>query len=277
MGPDSPPAPLIFPGLIPAEPPPPQSPGWAGGWQGTEQSWVGGRWLRIPVSRMKTRAEAPPSALPSLLPSPSPLPLPPCPACSPAPSRAQSVSGWQARGAGAGGSGSLLSRPRHEVWGPPSPSHPAPQRHPPSPELDRTPWDTVFHFLRTSPRLDERPEEVSSRPTAPLPARRAWDPPGGARLANSRFKPPPRHPVWGRRKERSRVKVGSSCQGPGLGRKKGSVYFLPLQQRTSRPPHRQGAFKRPHPGGERVAARWREGGGGRWEAPGARQEHGLGG
>lgn len=48
------------------------------------------------------------------------------------------------------------------AWGPPSPSLSAPSVNPPSPELDRTPWDTVFHFLRTSPRLDERSEEVGS-------------------------------------------------------------------------------------------------------------------
>lgn len=102
--------------------------------------------------------EAPPSALPSL-PSPSPSPPP----SFPSPQQqlgAQSVSGCPARVVGGEDSGSVLTRPWPEAQGP-QPLPPSPPASPPSPELDRTPWDTVFNFLRTSPRLEERSEEVS--------------------------------------------------------------------------------------------------------------------
>lgn len=60
----------------------------------------------------------------------------------------------------------------------PQPLLASPPASRPNPELDRTPWDTVFHFLRTSPRLEERSEEVSAQPAAPLlPSwAQAWDP-----------------------------------------------------------------------------------------------------
>lgn len=100
-----------------------------------------------------------PSLPPFPLPSPSFLPQPSAAAQSLSQSRAVQPGCLVVRiqAPSRQGSGLRLRAPQ--------PLPPSPSASLPSPELDRTPWDTVFHFLRTSPRLEERSEEVSAHCT----------------------------------------------------------------------------------------------------------------
>lgn len=152
-------------------------PGWAWGQpavQGAGVGAAGGGAQSVGDEGKRWRLHLLPSP-----PSPPPSPLPPPSFPSPRQQlSAQSVSGCPARVVGGEDSGSVLTRPVACGLGAPSPSQPAHQRPPPpAPELDRTPWDTVFHFLRTSPRLEERSEEVSEcAARSSLPGAQAWDP-----------------------------------------------------------------------------------------------------